>query len=785
LNASGGIAVNYESFLLSKARFDQPSGFEASMPLPEMLFPFQAAIVRWALKRGRAAVFADTGLGKSFIQSAWAEAVHQYTGNRVLIVAPLCVAQQTIREAAKLGITIRYQRDFTNRDTGIIITNYEMLESFREGIESCFFDGVVLDESSIIKHQDSKTRAQVIELCSKIPYRLSCTATPSPNDFMELGSQAEFLGVMSQVEMLSMFFIHDSAETSKWRLKGHGKAKFWEWLATWSVFIKKPSDIGFSAEGYDLPELHMNLLAVGEMTETAPEVYGIQARQQVKRETVDERVQACADLVNKSEGPFIVWCHRNDESEKLVEMIPGSVEIKGSDKLEKKEKALIDFAEGRLRVLITKPKIAGFGLNWQHCNQMAFVGLSDSFEQIYQAVRRCYRFGQTKPVTVTMIAHAAEGPVLENIKRKEAQAEEMAASLVEHMRAFQEREVKQLTREVSSYNMKRESGRFFDIYNGDCVDVARSIDSDSIDYSVFSPPFSSLYTYSNSDRDMGNSKNYDEFWVHFGFLVDEMARIMRPGRNVSIHCMNLTTSKQRDGVIGIRDFRGDVIREFQKRGFIYHSEVCIWKDPVVAMQRTKALGLLWKQIKKDSAMSRQGLPDYVVTFRKPGVNTKPIAHTPEEFPVDRWQHYASPVWFDIKQSNTLNGRIAREGEDERHIAPLQLDLIHRCLDLWSAKDDLVFSPFTGIGSEGVVSVQMGRRFVGAELKRSYFDLAHRMISHAEDAVINGTNDRNEFKVTVNPRDAAVNFHNRNKPVVIDDDVEIDEPLEGQMSMELV
>jgi hypothetical protein len=219
--------------------------------------------------------------------------------------------------------------------------------------------------------------------------------------------------------------------------------------------------------------------------------------------------------------------------------------------------------------------------------------------------------------------------------------------------------------------------------------------------------------------------------------------------------MNLPTSKTRDGYIGIRDFRGDLIRAFQHFGFIYHSEVTIWKDPVVAMQRTKALGLLWKQIQKDSSMSRQGIPDYVVTFRKTGVNTKPIAHTKAEFPVDRWQHYASPVWFDIKQSNTLNGyRGAREDDDERHIAPLQLDLIQRCLDLWSAKDDLVFSPFTGIGSEGVVSVAMGRRFVGSELKPSYFELAKKNLSVAHSF------DLKEFKVTANPRDLAVNFHNR-------------------------
>lgn len=271
----------------------------------------------------------------------------------------------------------------------------------------------------------------------------------------------------------------------------------------------------------------------------------------------------------------------------------------------------------------------------------------------------------------------------------------------------------------------------FAMYHADCVEVAKSLPDESIDYSVFSPPFSSLYTYSNSDRDMGNSNSDEQFWTHFKFLIKELHRVLRSGRNISLHVMNLPTSKQNHGYIGIRDFRGDVIRAFQEVGFIYHSEVTVWKDPVVAMQRTKALGLLWKTIKKDSAMSRQGIPDYVVTFRKDGENTKPISHTAEEFSVDEWQRLASPCWMDIKQSNTLNKKLARDEEDERHIAPLQLDLIHRCLRLWSAKGDVVFSPFAGIGSEGWVSLQLGRNFIGSELKESYYKIAAQNLLQAE------------------------------------------------------
>ena len=274
----------------------------------------------------------------------------------------------------------------------------------------------------------------------------------------------------------------------------------------------------------------------------------------------------------------------------------------------------------------------------------------------------------------------------------------------------------------------------FAAYHADCVELVSSLPDGSVDFIIFSPPFSSLFTYSSSDRDFGNSRSDEEFFEHYQFLSRELFRVLRPGRNMSVHVMNLPTTKSMHGYIGIRDFRGEVIRAHQSDGFIYHSEVTVWKDPVVAMQRTKALGLLWKQIQKDSSMSRQGIPDYVVTFRKPGENTKRISHTKDEFPVKEWQQLASPCWMDIKQSNTLNKKAAREEEDERHIAPLQLDLIERCLRLWSAPDDVVLSPFMGIGSEGYVSLQKGRRFIGVELKRSYFDLAVKYLREATSVV---------------------------------------------------
>lgn len=269
------------------------------------------------------------------------------------------------------------------------------------------------------------------------------------------------------------------------------------------------------------------------------------------------------------------------------------------------------------------------------------------------------------------------------------------------------------------------------LYNGDCVELCQGLPDNSIHYTIFSPPFSSLYTYSNSERDMGNSKNDDEFYNHFRFLVDDLYRATMPGRLLSFHCMNLPATIQHNGYIGIRDFRGELIKMFVDAGWIYHSEVCIWKDPVTAMQRTKALGLLHKQLKKDSCMSRQGIPDYLVTMRKPGVNPEPVTHTNDTFPVGVWQNYASPVWMDINQSRTLQKESARENDDEKHICPLQLDVIQRGIELWSNPGDTVLSPFAGIGSEGYQAVLMDRKFIGFELKSSYYRLAvHNLASAA-------------------------------------------------------
>lgn len=721
--------MEYKDFLAQKRIASKPCGFEPEN-LNSALFDFQRDIVTWACRKGRSAIFADCGMGKTIMQLSWAEQIIRHRGGSVLIVAPLAVSAQTCREGAMFGIDVKRVRTAAEMQDGINITNYEMLQHF-EGVD---LSGVVLDESSILKSYTGAIRNQIISMFKFVPFKLACTATPAPNDYMELGNHSEFLGCMDRTEMLAMFFIHDGGDTSKWRLKGHAVERFWDWVSTWACMVTKPSDLGYDDGDFKLPKLAINthiiesgmsqegrLFAVSETT--------LQGQQKSRRDTVQIKTDRIAGYVNNSDDAWLIWCDLNIESECLSLAIPDAVEVRGSDSPEWKEEAMLGFADGRYRVLITKPSIAGFGMNWQHCHKVAFCGMSHSYEQFYQAVRRCWRFGQHHEVEVELFITDLEQSIVDNVLRKKDDSEGMKKEMLARTSNIRD-DCEMVARDASIYSEQTRSGEGWKMMLGDCVERIGEIESDSIGLSVFSPPFASLYTYSNSDRDMGNSKSDDEFFEHFMYLVGELYRVIMPGRLVSFHCMNLPTSKERDGFIGIKDFRGDLIRMFQDSGFIYHSEVTIWKDPVTAMQRTKALGLLNKQKNKDSSLSRQGIPDYLVTMRKPGDNPEPITHSNDEFPISVWQKYASPVWMDINPSNTLQYRAARENSDERHICPLQLEVIDRAVKLWSNPGDIVLSPFAGIGSEGYVSVKAGREFVGIELKSSYYELACKNLEEA-------------------------------------------------------
>lgn len=424
----------YEDFVASKAIRDPATGLADVPDLPAALFDFQRDIVAWALRRGRAAVFAGTGLGKSLMELAWADAVYRATGRGVLIITPLAVAAQMVREGQKFGIEARQVADAADVASGVSIVNYQKVHK----LDLERFGGVVLDESSILKSVDGATKTKLIESFAQTPFRLAATATPAPNDYMELGNHAEFLGVMSHTEMLSTFFVHDGGETQKWRLKGHASSDFWEWMCSWSVMIAHPRDIGYEGSRYDLPPLK-RIAHVVHSSAPAPDglLFALQAstlqdRIRARRDTVSDRVRECVRIVSAKPGkPWIIWCNLNDESSRVASA-SGAVEVKGSDSDEHKERSMIDFASGKIRVLVTKPSIAGFGMNWQHCADMVFVGLNDSWEQIYQSVRRCWRFGQQNEVTAHFISADIEGAVLANLDRKDALASEMMAQMVAH-----------------------------------------------------------------------------------------------------------------------------------------------------------------------------------------------------------------------------------------------------------------------------------------------------------------------------------------------------------------
>jgi len=446
---------DYHAFLARKEIIDPSTGIKRVPALPDRMFSFQRDITSWALRRGRAALFAGTGLGKSFMELAWADAIVSETKRPILHIAPLAVTAQMVREAEKFGIAAAQVRSQIECRGGINITNYQKIEHF----DLTKFGGVILDESSILKNSVGVYRNELIAACRGIPFRLAATATPAPNDFMELGNHAEFLGVMSYTDMLSTFFTHDGSETQKWRLKGHAEQEFWRWMASWAVMLRKPSDLGYDNSGYDLPPLNQHQHVVA--ADYAPNIetgmlfpmqaQTMQERNAARRASVADRVAKAASIT-PADRPFVWWCNLNAESEALATAIPGAVEVRGSDDESDKERKLIDFSEGRIRVLVTKSSICGFGMNWQHCADTGFVGLNDSFEQVYQAVRRFWRFGQTKPVNAHFIASEIEGAVVANIRRKEADADRMAAAMVLHMADLSAENVRGLTRDRGSYN---------------------------------------------------------------------------------------------------------------------------------------------------------------------------------------------------------------------------------------------------------------------------------------------------------------------------------------------
>lgn len=715
---------DYKNFIESKRKTHVESGF-TPLSLNESLFNWQKVAVRLALKKGRFALFMDCGLGKTFMQLEWAHRVAEHTNNKVLILAPLAVVEQTKREASKFAI-----------DTSMIdITNYEQLKN----IDASLYSGVVLDESSILKARDGKLSANIISTFQSHQYKLACTATPSPNDHMELGQHSEFLGGMSYLEMLAMYFVHDGGETQKWRLRKHAKDDFWKYVCQWSMSLDDPCRVDPSQKGYDLPEIEYieHIIPVDNNTNTLFADVAVSAtdlHRDLKR-SFDARIKKTADLINSSKDSWIVWTLRNNEASQLAKVLDDSVNVQGSDSLEVKAKRLNGFAENEYKVLITKTSIASFGMNYQNCHNMVFTSYDFKFEQFYQAVRRCYRFGQKNKVRVHLMVPESQKNVRQSILKKQKKHKEMITEMSKYSSQADYTNLEKYKASVDTDTVRNDK---YLLMHGDCVERIGEIKENEVDLIVFSPPFAELYVYSDNPNDMGNVSSYEMFKSHFSYLVPELKRVLKPGRICAVHCMDLPIQKGKEGFIGLRDFSGMINDIFVDEGFIYHARTTIWKNPVTEMQRTKSLGLLHKTIKKDSSMSRVGIPDYILFFRNAGANEVPIVHQDVDpsnanyLPVDLWQKYASPVWLDVDYSRTLQYRCARDGNDEKHICPLQLDTIERIIHLYSNEGETVFSPFGGIGSEGYQALKMNRKSISIELKESYFNIN---VKNHRDAVM--------------------------------------------------
>lgn len=721
----------YQKFLESKIMRIDNLGFDITEnEINPILFDFQKAIVKWSIKKGRCAVMIDCGLGKSFIQLEWLRLICEKFNQKGLIIAPLSVAHQTIKEAEKLGINLTYAENQENIKTQLSITNYERLHNFN----SDEFIGIVLDESSILKSISGKIKKLCFNMFVKTKFKLSCTATPAPNDISEIANQAQFLGIMKREEMLSKFFLHRDME---WEIKGHAKQSFYFWISQWAVFARKPLDLGFNNENYNLPALNIEAIWSEEKFCRDGELFsitdlkGIQDRLEIKRKSMQKKAEIIIDFIKDKKKQFIIWCGLNEESDYLEKYISGSVQLSGKQMQSDKIKEIENFKNGKTQILITKPKIAGFGMNFQNCHNMIFFGLSDSYESYYQCIRRCWRYGQKEKVNIYIVLNVSEQAILNNVITKEKHSNDLFNGVIAETSEILNTELHGKT-----YNQKDEymenifEGKNWKLYNADSCIITEQLENESIDMMIYSPPFASLYTYSNSIHDLGNSKDYQEFFNHLSYITKNQLRILKQGRICCVHVSQIPAMLVRDGYIGLKDFRGDIIKHYTEHGFIYHGEVCIYKNPQAQSIRTHSKGLTFSQLEKDSSWNRPALADYILIFRKPGENKISIDNEHNGITRDDWINYASPIWMDVCETDILKNKQKSEN-DEKHICPLQLEPIKRCILLYSNKNEIVFSPFAGIGSEGYMALKLKRKFIGIELKPEYAKIAVENLKEAE------------------------------------------------------
>jgi DNA modification methylase/superfamily II DNA or RNA helicase len=733
---------DYEAFLNSKKLTTVDTGKVCGELHPAMT-SFRGDIVRWAVRKGRAAIFADVGLGKTTMYCEWTRQLNE----RTLILTPLAVAQQTVDMAAKLlDMELRYVRSMADVDfesCKFYVTNYEMLAHF----DASQFQAVVLDESSILKAFSGTTKKLLISTFKDTPYKLACTATPAPNDLLEIGNHADFLGVMSSRLMTSIFFTHDSQSAksssgNKYRLKKHATGKFYEWLASWAVALKKPSDLGYDDTGYLLPELRIELKTVNAGYTPAGMLtgFGVQSisavdAKKVRRTTILSRAELAISQITSSSAQYLVWTGLNDEAAHLTKHIPDSFDLHGALKPDEKVQAIQDFVQGNTRVLVTKSSIAGMGVNMQQCANMLFFGVDYSWEQFYQSIGRIYRFGQRSDVVnVTVITSEEERSVFETIQRKGEEAKKMTDELIKASAAHMRENIRGEQHGEWTYREDEASGKNWRMLLGDSCQRMKEIPDDSVHLEIESPPFGNgIFIYSATEHDVGNATTMEKFIEHYGFIVREKLRILMPGRYSCVHIQDTKVyGLNNNGNRGLYPLSDEIVRLHIEAGWTFRSRITIDKNPQLVATRNHDNDLLFITGKRDGCDLAPMNTDYLLVFEKPGKNPVPVKpYDNGDMTEDEWITWARACWYDIRETDVLNVDVARTSEDERHLCPLQLPLIGRCVRMWSNPGETLFSPFGGIGSESYEALRWKRKALSIELKPEYFRVAVRNLENAE------------------------------------------------------
>ena len=810
---------NYTDFLRRKIRMASFKGFdikpEAAHPV---LFPHQRDIVRWAVLGGNRAIFASFGLGKSVMQCEWLRQIVAAAGGIGLIVCPLGVRQELIRDAAMLGIKLVFIRSAAEIVDGqaFYCTNYETV---RDGkLDPRLFTAVSLDEASVLRSFGSKTYQEFLPLFEGVKFKLVNTATPSPNRFKELIHYAGFLGVMDTGQALTRFFQRDSEKAGNLTLYPHKEQEFWLWVSSWAVFVQRPSDLGYSDEGYDLPPIEVRYHEVpsdyskagherdGQALMFTDPALGLSAAAAEKRDSLPLRVAKVAEIVNGCADHFVVWHDLEAERHALQAALPDAVSVWGSQDLDEREQRIVDFGDGAYRVLSTKPVIAGSGCNFQrHCHREVFAGIGFKFNDFIQAIHRVQRFQQPHPVVIDIVYSEAEREVLRTLQAKWAQHEEMVQNMTEIIKRYGLNQLAMQEVLARSIGVKRieVKGDLFEVANNDCVEEAKLKPENHVDLIVTSIPFANHYEYSPSYNDFGHTEDNDHFWQQMDHLTPELLRILKPGRIYACHVKDriLFGNVTGAGTPTVSPFHCEAIMHGRKHGFDYMGLITIVTDVVRENNQTYRLG--WSEQCKDGTKMGVGSPEYVVIFRKPqtdrskGYADVPVAKSKQDYTRAHWQvdahafwrssgnrqitaeelaglgpdklaslftkyslqqvydydfhirigedleargalpstfmslapgSHHPDVWHDINRMRTLNGDQANRAV-EKHVCPLQFDIVDRLIERYSNAGELVYDPFCGLGTVPYCAIKKGRRGGGSELNAGYFmDQVHYLKS---------------------------------------------------------